>query len=40
MVLAGYGAMHGDMTIGDLVMCNGLLFQISLPVIKLFYIPL
>ena len=31
MVLAGMGILEGEMSVGDLVLCNGLLFQLSLP---------
>ncbi|RNA13628.1 ATP-binding cassette sub-family B member mitochondrial [Brachionus plicatilis] len=32
MLLAGYGAVCGQMTVGDLVMCNALWFQLSVPI--------
>lgn len=31
MVFASMGILEGQMTVGDLVLCNGLLFQLSLP---------
>jgi ATP-binding cassette, subfamily B (MDR/TAP), member 7 len=31
MLMASYGVMQGDMTVGDLVLCNTLLFQLSMP---------
>ena len=31
MVMAGFGILEGQMSVGDLVLVNGLLFQLSLP---------